>query len=160
MERSKLLTILIAVVFGAAWWVTTSIEDYRTRVFRTMPLDDYIPYILYIASAGEEGMLPISPMRERVLSVVATIPFYIVAPEVRFSLLDEGIDVARLKASLALSATNSLAFMIAAILVSLAVAAHTGAPIAATAVDSTALGRRSANALGPPGASAAAAPQS
>ena len=106
-------------------------ELYRTMAFRTVPYDDYAPYLL--ALVGHGGTVPGSPMVYRVLSVAAAIPLYFVLPLYRFSKL-EAVDTETLRSAQALAMVSYLATIGVVIVVYRSARRHLGTSIPAAAL--------------------------
>lgn len=83
-------------------------DSYRAAAFKSVPYDDYAPYLLVLL--GEGGELPGAPFVYRVFSVMVAVPFYYILPVYSFTNL-QGIDVHYLKATQAI-VFSSYVFML------------------------------------------------
>ncbi len=88
---------------------------HRLAVFHTVPYDDYAPYLLWTAGTGQ-GFVPDSPYCYRLLSMIAALPFFWVAPPLGLTNTPAGESILWLRATLALNLLNYLALVTAAML--------------------------------------------
>lgn len=93
--------------------LSTTFAEYRTLVFKTTPFDDYSEYVVYIATLGAEGKIPVSPFKERILSIVPAAGLYKALPAIHLTNAT-GVSDSFLKASFAIAFMNTLAFLLAA----------------------------------------------
>jgi hypothetical protein len=89
---------------------------YRTSVFKTLPYDDYAPYLLWL-TGNPQGAFPDSPYGYRLLSMIAALPFYYGLPALHLTNIPADVSAAYLKATAALSAVAFLSAVAGATLV-------------------------------------------
>ena len=104
------------ILLAAAWLLPVTFLEYRTLVFKTMPLDDYTTYVLYLATNGAEGQIPGSPFKERILSIIPAVGLFKMLPVISLTKA-AGMPDWFMKASFAISLLNSLSFLLAALIV-------------------------------------------
>jgi hypothetical protein len=106
-------------------------EMYRTAAFKTVPPDDYAPYLL--ALVGQGGEIPGAPFVYRILSVAVAIPFFYILPTYRFTNLTN-IDPTYLKATQALCFTSYLALVLTSVVIYVIARKHYHATKAAAVI--------------------------
>jgi hypothetical protein len=84
-------------------------DIYRSAIFNTVAHDDYAPLLQHIV--GDGGRMLEAPFGYRILSVLVAVPFYYTLPTLTFSHLPEGIDLAYLRATEALSMVSYLSML-------------------------------------------------
>ncbi len=90
--------VLCLVLLSPFFWAI-----YRVMVFKTMPRDDYAPFVMWLLGQ-KGGALLESPYAYRILSVAAAVPFDRALPLLRFSRLPASVPANYLRATAALAA--------------------------------------------------------
>lgn len=72
--------LFIALISFSILVLFDGIDIYRSIVFKSVPHDDYGSYLKFVASIGEAGGIPNSPWKERIGSVILSLPFLAVPP--------------------------------------------------------------------------------
>lgn len=95
MPKNQAAAAVLTLAFVAAV-VPIFLDVYRLTVYRTMPYDDYAPYLLWLlGEPGGQLPVPASPHVYRIGAVTLALPFYYL-PLVEFSAPTGGTTVYRL----------------------------------------------------------------
>lgn len=78
---------------------------FRLSVFKTVPTDDYAPYLLWVLQEPG-GAFPLSPYCYRILSVLAATPFYYILPSLDLTNIPAALSPGWIRATAALSALS------------------------------------------------------
>ena len=102
---------------------TLFFDMYRGAAFGTMPIDNYIPYLLHLIGS-DEGVVPGKPFVLRVFSVAVAVPFFDLLPLYKFTNLDASLSDTYLKGVQAFSFVSYLAAISTAIMLYLVTRVH------------------------------------
>jgi len=109
VRRSSAYALLL-LLGGALVFYPIFFIIFRISVFKTVPTDDYAPYLLWLLQEPG-GAFPLSPYCYRILSMFAAAAFYYILPPLDLSNIPNTLSPSWIRATAALSALSFVSML-------------------------------------------------